>query len=500
MMDEVSSKRWMVERLAARYHSSKPFPRRAEEVVVSSQTRRLFVRRVVTVGFPVGMCCFLLATARPVLGIPAFARKYGTSCLTCHVIYPKLNPFGEAFRRNGYRFPGVDSDFVKQDTVSLGQEAYKKMFPKAVWPSSLPASVPIAVGFNGQATFHPDTKSGGALADNGAAANLNDVVDEGHIWAGGSLDDSITFFGEFTVGQDGTELEHSHLHFNDLFGPKHAVNLVVGKFMPTLSSFGMHSSYLADMAITPLLTTALYGATSDSWNVGDSYKGLEFNGVVKGRFDYALGVNAGANVDTRNPNNTWVQVGYKFGGLRLDGEGASGPPDASKPWAEKAVTLDGFYYRSTSRFAAATADILNDGTSTYGAGVRAQWNSFEADIGAYEEHHDHAMADGGSVRALAQYNELSYVVYPWLVPSLRVEYLKLMPHGQPSVTDTRIVAGAAALVRANLKLTLSAWIESASGAPDAGWGPAMGMALPATPQGSVSREVEAVSLGLAYAF
>jgi hypothetical protein len=37
--------------------------------------------------------------------IPAFARKYETSCQTCHVAAPALTPFGEAFRLNGYRFP-----------------------------------------------------------------------------------------------------------------------------------------------------------------------------------------------------------------------------------------------------------------------------------------------------------------------------------------------------------------------------------------------------------
>src|SRR5512136_2316799 len=76
----------------------------------------------------------LLAASTSALAVPAFARKYGTSCLTCHVVYPKLTPFGEAFRRNGYRFPGVDGDFVKQEAVALGQEANKKTFPNSVWP------------------------------------------------------------------------------------------------------------------------------------------------------------------------------------------------------------------------------------------------------------------------------------------------------------------------------------------------------------------------------
>ena len=30
--------------------------------------------------------------------IPVFARKHKTSCVTCHEVFPKLNPFGESYR------------------------------------------------------------------------------------------------------------------------------------------------------------------------------------------------------------------------------------------------------------------------------------------------------------------------------------------------------------------------------------------------------------------
>src|SRR5688572_30206606 len=43
-----------------------------------------------------------------VWALPIFARRYQTSCTTCHAIIPKLNPFGMAFRNNGYRIPGND--------------------------------------------------------------------------------------------------------------------------------------------------------------------------------------------------------------------------------------------------------------------------------------------------------------------------------------------------------------------------------------------------------
>jgi len=77
--------------------------------------------------------------------IPSFARKYKTSCQTCHSIYPKLNPFGEAFRINGYQFPQDDEDQIKEEPVKLGSEMYKRVWPDAVWPNSIPASVPISL-------------------------------------------------------------------------------------------------------------------------------------------------------------------------------------------------------------------------------------------------------------------------------------------------------------------------------------------------------------------
>ncbi len=41
--------------------------------------------------------------------IPAFARKYGLRCSACHTAWPELNPFGQAFRDNGYQL-GNDRD------------------------------------------------------------------------------------------------------------------------------------------------------------------------------------------------------------------------------------------------------------------------------------------------------------------------------------------------------------------------------------------------------
>jgi hypothetical protein len=104
-----------------------------------------------------GFVVFFVAL-RDARAVPSFARKYQTSCQTCHTVYPVLNPFGEAFRRNGYRFPSwngsEDSDAIKAAAIALGQEEYEKTFPDSVWPDKIAEAVPLSVMFNGNLPFN----------------------------------------------------------------------------------------------------------------------------------------------------------------------------------------------------------------------------------------------------------------------------------------------------------------------------------------------------------
>src|SRR5271169_5107541 len=84
--------------------------------------------------------------------IPAFSRKYQTSCTTCHNNYPELNDFGQAFKKNGFKFPKDDELFVKEPPVLLGAKAQKEAFPGAVYPGQIPGSVPVAFRYSGNFT------------------------------------------------------------------------------------------------------------------------------------------------------------------------------------------------------------------------------------------------------------------------------------------------------------------------------------------------------------
>jgi hypothetical protein len=81
-------------------------------------------------------------------GIPAFSRLYGTSCTTCHLDFPKLNDFGKAFKDAGFKFPKNDEDFIKIPPVMLGAPAQKELFPKAIWPGTIPGIPQVGLRYN----------------------------------------------------------------------------------------------------------------------------------------------------------------------------------------------------------------------------------------------------------------------------------------------------------------------------------------------------------------
>ncbi len=442
---------------------------------------------------------FVVGASTRAWAVPAFARKYKTSCVTCHTIFPKLTPFGEQFRRNGYRFPGVDSDNTKAEPVPLGTDEQKKAFPDAVWPGILSPFPPLAFGFNGQAVFHPDKHSSAGAADNNSVFNLDTAIEEGHLWAAGSLDDSITYYAELTASRtDGVDLETAAVYFNDLVGPDHAVNLAVGRRIGTYTSFQNHGSYFADLMMTAVPVTGLYGASSDPFVFNDNHNGIEVNGVIESRFDYSVGLAAGTNLDARNSANVYGHVGYKLGGASLDGENTDKVPQDLEH--EDAVTLDAFAYRSISRFNDASMTLTKNTSLTFGGTIRAQHQQLELDVGAFYQTDDHVTSTAPSTSTLSQWNEISYLLYPWLAVGGRVEYLRVTPDGGSTVSDLKIVPGVVALVRPNLKLTLTAPLEQATGAPDAGWGAAGLDAAPADATSKVSLEIESVQLQLWSAF
>ena len=102
--------------------------------------------------------------------IPYFARKYETACSTCHNNFPELNDFGEAFKKNGWKFPKDEETYVKQPPVLLGAPAQRQVFPKAVYPGELPSTFQFRSAIAGslvqqQAAFEHNAEPGISAKD-----------------------------------------------------------------------------------------------------------------------------------------------------------------------------------------------------------------------------------------------------------------------------------------------------------------------------------------------
>ncbi len=481
----------------------------------------------------VGITLFF-AAPRNAQAVPSFARKYQTSCQTCHTIYPTLNPFGEAFRRDGYRFPSqngsVDSDSVKANAIPLGQEEYERTFPDSVWPDKIAEAVPLSVMVNGTIPINlPDSA---ARAQAGNTFTWAGLAAEVHLFGAGAFNDTLTYMTQLTFADGGgLDLETGYLLWNDIVGPRHLVNLWVGRlFAPQLTSFGLHSAYLSDTVLPAVSVAGLYNPSA-SFTLGSGHTdGAELNGIAAHRFNYALGWVASSNssgLSLPNAEDVYAHVGIKSGGVALDGEGKYGPnvADPRKPWAEKSITFDLFAYHGITRFdngtglagGAAPAPVQQDDRFNAAGGVvHGQWVSLLVTAGLQFERHDRPYAGspapspspiGASVpgqptlvsgSAIVQYDEIDYVVWPWFVPGVRAEYTRASVESAADAQLLRIIPGVAMLVRPNIKVLLTGDFEWGQNLPPVGTWTAAGGAV--APNQTSKFEAEQINATLAVAY
>ena len=473
----------------------------------------------------------LFGEIRHANALPSFSRKYQTSCLTCHTVYPMLNAFGEAFRRDGYRFPSVkgslDSDAIKGPEIALGQEEYIKLFPDSVFPAKIMEAVPLSIMLNGAITMNfPDSD---AKAAAGNVFSWNGIVGEAHLFAGGAFNDNLTYFAQLTLSSaEGVDIETGYLLWNDIVGPRHLVNLWLGRLMaPQLTSYALHSSYLSDSMLPAVSIAGLYNPTG-SFAVGQPHAdGIELNGIIAHRLGYSVGWLASSQADglaTIDAEDVYAHLGVKTGGIALDGEGKYGPnpPNTKKPWAEKSITLDLFAYHGMSLLDSGTGTVddpvapvgQKNSVGVVGGAVRAQYASAILTSGLQFEHHDAPYqgtpatpdaANPGSYLpgtpnttthgdAWVQYNELDYVIFPWLVPGVRTELTTMTVDPNSRATLFRLVPGIATLIRPNVRLVLTADFEWAQGTPVTGAWDAAGGAIVAPGDAKQSSKIEAETI------
>ncbi|MGB2867871.1 MAG: hypothetical protein WBD36_05430 [Bacteroidota bacterium] len=378
--------------------------------------------------------------------IPAFSRKYKTSCATCHVAFPKLNAFGEAFRRNGYQFPdGGDAAATKEDPVSLGAEGNKQAFPDAIWPSSIPGSVPLSVVAELEATYAPRETP---------KWNFGSLEGEVELLSAGTLGEDISFLGEMEVVDDAIEIERANIIFSNVLGGTTAMlNVKMGKFEPGIFSF----SNLRRISPEYGITSKTLG--DNNWSLETAQKGVEVNGVIgDGRLGYNVGLVEGRKNLANSDKDVYAHVNYKVGGMRLDGvvpSGTGASTGASQPWQDNSVTVGGFLYKGVATLDGSALSLANsiDEFTMIGGDINA-WIDRLNLIGAVSVQSDKKpfVANPDSASTLTSFMaEASYMVYPWLVPLVRIENSNMK---NAQLSDTRLISAIQFLIRANVRAAL----------------------------------------------
>ena len=412
-----------------------------------------------------------LQEASIVSAIPPFARKYQTSCTTCHSAMPRLNATGEAFRLNGYKFLD-DEMLVKEEPVELGDEAYKNIWPKAIWPADIPKQTPLALR----------TQLVGHVLLNSDEEVRQDFRMPNNLWilAGGTIGEKFSYFlhtHAFSEGEGEFTVARVFLQYNDaldgLLG-ENSLNIKMGLFEPAAVPF----SSFTNLTLTNYALNSYSFTLGDGWGgaghhggalaLGRSQRGIEFNGLVGDRLFYGLGVVNGngaavseESYDNNNAKDFYFRLSYKLGGLAPSGRT---PEDAasSASWPERSVKIGVFGYwgdNTQEDLDLATVDDADvEDYQQVGFDVTARWDGWEILSGmvlSSVDLHRQVVRASYTQDYSVQMTEVSYQVYPWLHPYVRYEFVDR----EDQEDLQRWIVGASGMIRTNVKLSIEGIID-----------------------------------------
>jgi hypothetical protein len=431
----------------------------------------------------------LLFSAAEAFAIPTFARRYATSCATCHVAYPRLNSVGESFRLMGYQFPD-DERYRKVQPVELGDEAYKRLWPKALWPSHIPGRSPLSL----ITRFMVE-----ADLDGTRNANTTFLLPEEVelVWAG-NLGDNISFYGDIIAlqkdfgGQDPDSWVtlKAWLQFQSLFGRDNAFNLRIGTV--GTQTMGLFTARDANIYSTHFYTytswflpppnleqAGLSEFRGNNFNISPQ-QGIELNGVGR-RWFYALGiangnmnepfgsvpesdisfVGAGRNSDNKD---LYGHLAYKIGGTPWD-RSREPPSDTlstgAQFWRDDALVLSLYGYSGTADLKTVDLDgnVWEGEDDFWRLGVGFQhrikdvhWSLLYI---AGSDDDPYGNLSDQAVDNTTWHAEVLGFVYPWWILYGRYESLEMdlpddVPGLNPNQDIDKVVAGTKLMIRPNI--------------------------------------------------
>ncbi len=435
-----------------------------------------------------------LASTPRANAIPAFSRKYQTSCTTCHNNFPELNDFGVAFKKNGFKFPKDDETFVKEPPVLLGAKAQKEAFPKALYPGELPGNLPIAFRYSGFAQYNskiPLAVGFTPRTDLFAPTTFT-------IIGAGSFGPSLSFWIDNDISTNGSGAEgglgDGYLKANDighwLHLPKDALNVRFGQFELDLPFSQARTINLSDYDIYDQASVALANpalcefatppspacTTNNPFVFGVPQRGIEFGGYPNdGSFTWSVAFVNGNNDGPalRNSKDVYARVSKTFN-MERDASvrqevlavGPTGPRDHTS----LRLGAFGYYGRNALNIGGSlfpNLPTIHEPFYRVGGDFRFKYRKFELwGLGMFG-HDTNVVPNGPSdiatsfistrpVTFAGGFAEAEYWIYPWLIGLMRYDVVNSPTDFAAGLsrydTRNRFSPGVQVLVRANIKI------------------------------------------------
>ncbi|MEK7317233.1 MAG: hypothetical protein AAB011_13710 [Candidatus Eisenbacteria bacterium] len=427
-------------------------------------------------------------TATSASAIPVFARKYQTTCATCHTAFPKLNYFGKAFKNNGYRYPeGTDEEMTREKPVSLGAEAYKKLWPNALWPANIAGSLPIGVRGVMRVNEY----------ENSSRNQSFEFPHELELLAAGTIGDTFSYFGEVEMENEDNVTELATVVVLQ-YDPRPDFHVRIGEVSPhpiadglrltashynpydvrtTPGSLNLRATNPANPAGPQLSISS--ASEEDRWRLRDGQAGIELWGSRNGAggnggLTWAAGIANGQGLnDANGAKDVYARVAYKFSGYGELGGGAS--PEGTEFWRDDSFKAGLFAYKGTSTNVFVGSTVALDPSRPAGVGtvevekeiendfdvVGAEFDWWFKDLNVYglyaQQSDDDPRGTGEAIDSKSWFVEGDWTIYPWLVGILR--------YGQTSQdfavradpdTQKFLVPAIVFVARANVKFTAEA--------------------------------------------
>ena len=437
---------------------------------------------------------YAFASAPRAEAIPAFSRKYQTSCTTCHNNFPELNDFGLAFKKHGFKFPKDDESFVKEPPVLLGAKAQKEAFPGALYPGELPGDLPIAFRYSGFAQYNSKVPLAVGFTPRTDLFAPNTFT----IIGAGSFGPNLSFWidNDISTGGSGAAggLGDGYIRANDighwLHLPKDTLNVRFGQFeldLPfsqartiNLSDYDIYdqaSVALANPALCQFATPSAPACTTNNPFVfGVPQRGIEFGGYPNdGNFTWSVAIVNG-NDDgpaARNSKDIYARVSQTFN-LERDAsvrkEVLASGPTGPRDHTSLRIGAFGYYGRNALNIGGSLFPALPTIREPFyraGGDFRFKYRKFELwGLGKFG-HDTNVVPNGPSdtasgfvsttpVTFAGGFAEAEYWVYPWLIGLMRYDVVNSPTDFAAGLSRkdmrNRFSPGVQVLVRANLKL------------------------------------------------